>query len=160
FYLPKETIKAELQSDYFFGKPVAKAQLEVTASTFDVAFRQFHTWKGTTDASGHAKFEIQLPDYFVGQPLQQGNALVKLDVKVRDSADKEEAAVKSYTVSDQPIRVSLIPAGGKLVPDMDNRVFAAAVYPDGSPAPDCAIRVWHDKKKEKAPPGEPLATLK
>jgi hypothetical protein len=163
FYLPKETIKAELQSDYFFGKPVAQAQVEVTASTFDVAFRKFHSWKGTTDANGHAKFEMQLPDYFVGQPLQQGNALVKLDVKVHDSAEHTEAVVKSYTVSEQPIRVSLIPAGGKLVPDLDNRLFAAAVYPDGSPVPNCEIRIWHDKKAKPTAKDklvEPLAIVK
>src|SRR5262245_55502551 len=134
FYLPKETVKVELQSDYFFGKPVAKAKLEVTASTFDIAFRKFHTWNGATDANGHAKFEIQLPDYFVGQPLQKGDAIVKLDVKVLDSADHAENITKSYTVSDQPIRVSLIPEGGKLAPGLENRVFAAAIYPDGSPA--------------------------
>jgi 5-hydroxyisourate hydrolase-like protein (transthyretin family) len=145
FYLPKETIKVELQSDYFFGKPVAKAKLEVTASTFDVAFRKFHTWNGATDENGHAKFEIQLPDYFVGQPLQKGDAIVKLDIKVLDSADHTENIAKSYTVSDQPIRVSLIPEGGKLAPGLENRVFAAAIYPDGSPAADCEVVVWHRK---------------
>ena len=53
----------------------------MTASTFDVAFKDFQTWKGKTDANGHVKFEIKLPDYFVGQPLQKGNALVKLEVE-------------------------------------------------------------------------------
>ena len=41
FYLPKETVKIDLQSDYFFGKPVANSKIEVTASTFDVAFKEF-----------------------------------------------------------------------------------------------------------------------
>ena len=40
FYLPKEKIQVELQSDYFFGKPVSKAKVEVTASTFDVQFKR------------------------------------------------------------------------------------------------------------------------
>jgi hypothetical protein len=160
FYLPKETIKAELQSDYFFGKPVANAKVEVTASTFDVAFRNFHTWKGTTDAAGHAKFEIVLPDYFVGQPLQQGSALVKLDVKVLDSADHTENVVKSYTVSDQPIRVNVIAAGGRLAPDLDNRLFIAATYPDGSPAPDCRIEVTHARKDQKEAKAEALGSVK
>jgi 5-hydroxyisourate hydrolase-like protein (transthyretin family) len=155
FYLPKETIKAELQSDYFFGKPVAKAKIEVTASTFDVAFRKFHTFHGETDERGHAKFEIQLPDYFVGQPLQKGDALVKLDVKVLDSADHAEQVAKSYTVSDQAIRVSLIPEGGKLVPGIENRLFAAAIYPDGSPAANCEVKVWH--RKEMVPQAAPQA---
>src|SRR5262249_50230432 len=90
-------------------------------------------------------FEIQLPDYFVGQPLQKGDAIVKLDIKVLDSADHTENITKSYTVSDQPIRVSLIPEGGKLAPGLENRVFAAAIYPDGSPAADCEVTVWHRK---------------
>ena len=86
FYLPKEKVVVDLQSDYFFGKPVANSKVEVVASTFDVAFKEFIKWKGTTDANGHVKFDIQLPDYFVGQPLQSGNAIVKLDVKVLDNA--------------------------------------------------------------------------
>jgi uncharacterized protein YfaS (alpha-2-macroglobulin family) len=152
FYLPKETIKATLQSDYFFGKPLSHAKVVVTASTFDVAFRQFQTWKGQTDANGHVKFDITLPDYFVGQPLQKGNALVKLDVQLTDGADRTETITKTYTVSDQSIRVSLLPEGGRVVPDMENRIFAAAVYPDGSPVV-CNVKVYlgkDSKSKELA----------
>jgi 5-hydroxyisourate hydrolase-like protein (transthyretin family) len=154
FYLPKEKINASLQTDYFFGKPVSKGKIEVTASTFDIQFRKFQTWEGQTDANGHAKFEIQLPDYFVGQPLQKGNALVKLDVKVTDTADHSETVRRTYTVSDQPIRVSLIPEGGKLVPGMENRVFAAAIYPDGSPAV-AEVNLWLGREAK----GKPLAAL-
>jgi hypothetical protein len=155
FYLPKETIKADLQVDYFFGKPVAGGKVKVAASTFDVAFKEFQTWQGTTDPQGHASFEIKLPDYFVGQPLQKGNAIVKLEVKVTDTADHSETITKTYPVSAQPIQVSLIPEGGRLVPGMENRIFAAAIYPDGSPAV-CDVRVWTGNKAE----GKPLAELK
>jgi hypothetical protein len=141
FYLPKETIKASLQADYFFGKPIARGQVEVKASTFDVQFRDFQTWKGKTDENGHIKFEIKLPEYFVGQPLQKGDAIVKLEVSVTDTAEHTEKVTKSYPVSDQPIRISLIPEGGKLVPDLKNRVFVAAIYPDGSPA-ECTVKLW------------------
>ncbi len=145
FYLPKEKVTVDLQSDYFFGKPVANSKIEVTASTFDVAFKEFSKWKGMTDANGHAKFEIQLPDYFVGQPLQAGNAIVKLDITVLDNADHKEKVTKSYAVSDQAIRVNVISEGGKLAPRMENRIFLAATYPDGSPAPNTEIKVWHKK---------------
>jgi hypothetical protein len=155
FYLPKEKVQASLQVDYFFGKPVAGGKVEVTAETFDVQFRKFHTFNGKTDANGHVKFDIQLPDYFVGTPLQKGNALVKLDVKVTDTADHSEQLTRTYSVSDQPIRVSLIPEGGRLVPGMENRVFAAAVYPDGSPAP-CDVKLWLGKEAK----GDPLAAVK
>ena len=154
FYLPRETIKAELQTDYFFGKPVAGAGVRVTASTFDVQFREFQTWEGKTDENGHASFEIQLPDYFVGQPLNKGDAFVKIDAKVTDAADHTEALTRNYTVSNQPIRVSLIPESGRLVPDMENVVYAAAIYPDGSPAV-CEVTFWHGTEAK----GDPLATV-
>ena len=158
FYLPKETVKVNLQSDYFFGKPVAGAKVEVLASTFDVAFNKFHTWKGETDANGHAKLEITLPDHFVGQPIQNGNGLVKLDVKVLDTADHAEVVTKTYPVSDQAVRISLISEGGRIVPDMENRVFVATTYPDGSPAPNTEIKLWHEKIANQGPgfPGGPF----
>ena len=152
FYLPKEKVVVDLQSDYFFGKPVANSKVEVVASTFDVAFKEFAKWTGTTDANGHAKFEIQLPDTFVGQPLQAGNAIVKVDLTVLDNADHKEKVTKSYAVSDQPIRVSIISEGGKLIPEMENRVFVAAIYPDGSPAPNTEIKVWHKKLPDSEHP--------
>jgi hypothetical protein len=155
FYLPKETIKAELQTDYFFGKPVANGTVKVTASTFDVAFKAFQTWEGKTDANGHARFEIKLPDYFVGQPLQKGDALARLEVKVTDTADHTETINKTYPVSDQSIRVSLIPESGRLVPGMENLVYAAAIYPDGNPAV-CDISLWTGREAK----GKPLTTLK
>jgi hypothetical protein len=152
FYLPKETVKVDLQSDYFFGKPVANSKIEVSASTFDIQFREFTKWKGETDANGHAKFEIKLPDYFVGQPLQSGNAIVKLEVTVLDNADHKEKVTKSYAVSDQAIQVSLIPEGGRLAPNMLNRLFVAAIYPDGSPAANVAVKVWHQRQGDAGHP--------
>ena len=105
YYLPKETIHADLQSDYFFGKPVANSKVKVVASTFDVAFKEFQTWEGKTDANGHLKFDIKLPDYFVGQPLQKGNAMVRLEVKLTDTADHTETVSRSYVVAEQAIQV-------------------------------------------------------
>jgi hypothetical protein len=154
YYLPKETIHADLQTDYFFGKPVAGGKVTVKASTFDVAFKDFQTWQGKTDDKGHTKFEIKLPDYFVGQPLAKGDAIVKLEIKVTDTADHSETITRTYPVSDQAIRVSLIPEGGRLVPGMENRVYAAALYPDGSPA-KCLVRLWTGREAK----GEPIAAL-
>src|SRR5262249_9927580 len=59
---------------------------------------------------------------------------------------------KSYSVSDQAIQVSAIAEGGKLAPDMENRIFLAAVYPDGSPAPNTEIKIWHKKLPDAAHP--------
>jgi hypothetical protein len=155
FYLPKETVKGELQVDYFFGKPVAAAEVEVKASTFDVAFKEFSSFKGKTDKSGHVKFEVKLPDYFVGLPLTKGNAVVRLEAKVTDTAEHSETVSKMVPVSDKPIRVSLLPEAGRLIPGMENTVFIAALYPDGSPA-SCTVDVYLGQKTE----GKPVARLK
>ncbi len=162
FYAPKETISADVQVDYIFGKPVAGGQVEVKASTFDVAFKDFATWKGKTDARGHARVEVKLPDSFVGQPLDKGNALVRLEIKVTDTADHSEVINKTYPVSSQPVQLSLIPEGGRLVPNMENRVFVAAIYPDGTPA-RADVSLWLGGKVPagQGPAlGKPLAELK
>ena len=126
FYLPKETIHAELQTDYTFGKAVANAKVKVTASTFDVQFKDFQTVDAKTDANGHAKVEIKLPDYFVGQPLQKGDALVKLEVKLTDTADHTEAVTRTYPVAEQLYhRGFYLPSGLALTPTQMARVAEA-----------------------------------
>lgn len=145
FYMPKETIKADLQVDYFFGKPVAGGKVAVKASTFDVEFKDFFQGDLKTDAQGHVKFEVKLPDHFVGQPIAKGNAIVKIEVKVTDTADHAETITKTFPVSDKAIQVSLLPEAGRLVPGVENRVFAAALQPDGSPA-KCEIQLSLNKE--------------
>ena len=134
FYLPKEIIEGELQVDYLFGKPVAGGKVTIKAATFDVAFKDFQEVIVETDANGHASFEIQLPDYFVGQPLDQGNALVKLEIAVEDRAEHIEKVTKTWPVVARPLQVGIMPESGRLVPGVENRVFVVAGYPDGSPA--------------------------
>ncbi|MBW1871808.1 MAG: hypothetical protein JRJ19_07075 [Deltaproteobacteria bacterium] len=134
FYLPKQTIKGKVQVDYFFGKPVAGGKVEIKAATFDVAFKEFATLSGRTDKDGKWDFELKLPDYFVGQPLQKGDALVKLDIKVTDTAKHVEKSIKSVPVAATPIRLDAVPESGRLVTGVKNRVYVIATYPDGSPA--------------------------
>src|SRR5262249_18565201 len=42
-----------------------------------------------------------------------------------------------------------------LVPAMENRVFVAAIYPDGSPAAGCEVKLWHDPQPQP-PQGQVL----
>ncbi len=110
-------------------------QVTVKLSAFDYAFHQFAVVKGKTNAEGLYEFETQLPDYFVGQPLEQGNALIRCEVSVRDTANHEEMTNVTAPVASQPIRVVLVPEGGRLKPKVENIVYVVTSYPDGSPAP-------------------------
>lgn len=159
FYFPKETVKAKLDADYFFGKPVAGAEVKVSASTFDVGFREFATWKGKTGEDGAAEFELELPDYFVGQPLAQGKGLVKLEIEVTDTADHAEKKTVTTTVSEGALVLHAFPEGGRIMPGLPNGFFVVAAYPDGTPAAveaTCRLR-YEPRIAPDEPPAESFA---
>ncbi len=140
WYLPKDTVRGTIRSDYFFGKAVAGAEVTVKAITFDAAFREFAKVVAETDGEGVATFEIVLPDYFVGQPLDSGKAYLKLDVTVKDSAGHEEQATVSLNVANRAISLAAVPESGKLVAGVENTIFVVATAPDGAPV-ECDVEL-------------------
>ena len=134
YYLPNETVTGKLQADYFFGKPVADAKVSIRAATFDVKFTDFGEITGRTDKDGAFKFEQPLPSYFIGQPLEQGNAFVKFEVTVTDGADHQEKITQTVPVAAQPLKIIAVPDGGRIIPKVENTIYIMTVYPDGSPA--------------------------
>ena len=147
FFMPGETVKGKIQADYFFGKPVADGEVTITASTFDVAFHEFTKVSGRTDADGSFKFELELPKSFVGQPLQNGDALFRMEVAVKDKAEHTERSSKNWPVAADSFRVTLVPESGKLVPGVENRVWAIATTPDGAALGGTKVTVEIDGKK-------------
>jgi len=134
FYEPGETVKGDVQVDYFFGKPVAEGKLTVQFSKFDVGFEEFAKITAELDKEGHYKFEQQLPDAFVGQPLEQGKAFVKVDVSVVDSADHKEALTRNISVTKSAITVVAVPESGDLIPNIENTIYFVTTYADSRPA--------------------------
>lgn len=134
FYEPGETVKGDVQVDYFFGKPVAEGKLTIKFSKFDVGFEEFATITATLDNEGHYKFEQKLPDAFVGQPLEQGKAFVKVDVSVVDTADHKEELTRNVTVTKSAITVVAVPESGDLIPNIENKLYFVTTYADGRPA--------------------------
>ncbi|GAK60197.1 alpha-2-macroglobulin [Candidatus Vecturithrix granuli] len=134
YYQPGQTLKGDLQVDYFFGKPVSGGTVVVTLSKFDVEFEKFAELKGKTDENGHYEFETKLPEYFVGQPLEQGNAFVKIDVSVVDTADHEEKKTLTRTIAADALNIVVIPESGTITPGLENIFYFAVSYPDGTPA--------------------------
>ncbi|NLX07663.1 MAG: hypothetical protein GXY33_21200 [Phycisphaerae bacterium] len=134
FYQPGDTVKGEIQVDYFFGKPVAGGKVAIACAKFDVEYVDFEQIEGKTDENGHYAFEVKLPEHFVGQPLEQGKASVKFEVKVTDTADHKETITRNVTVTNAPILIAAVPESGKLVPELENRVYVVTTYADGTPA--------------------------
>ncbi|MFQ6043979.1 MAG: MG2 domain-containing protein, partial [Candidatus Poribacteria bacterium] len=134
FYQPSETVKGELQADYFFGKPVADGKVTIKASKFDVSFDEFAQVEGETDKNGHYTFELNLPSHFVGQPLEQGNTFVMFEISVIDGAEHEENISQNRSVVKSPITIVIIPESGDIVPNVENIIYVMTTYPDGKPA--------------------------
>ncbi|MCC6442607.1 MAG: type II secretion system protein GspG [Armatimonadetes bacterium] len=134
FYMPNQTVSGKIQTDYFFGKPVSGGKVRIKFSTFDFQFKDFAEVDGKTDERGFLRFEQKLPDYFVGQPLEQGSALVKIEASVTDGANHEEKVTQTVPVSNQPIKLIAVPESGRLIPGVPNTVYLLASYPDGNPA--------------------------
>lgn len=149
FYLPGETLKGEVQADYMFGKPVSGGKVTVVASKFEIQFDEFETVEGTLSEEGHWEFEMKLPDYFAGTPLEQGKTSVRLEAKVVDTAEHREDKVIMVPVSDAPLSLFAIPESGSLVPNLKNNVYILVSYPDGSPCKNAAVTVEYGDVDEK-----------
>jgi uncharacterized protein YfaS (alpha-2-macroglobulin family) len=144
FYLPGQTATGKIQADYIFGKPVASGEVLITASTFDIGWSEITEVHGRTDENGTYRYSIELPKRFVGQPLEQGKALLKLDVEVTDRADHTEHAAKTMPVAQEPINIIAVPESKTLRPGLPNTVYVVTAYPDGTPA-RCGIGVYTEK---------------
>ncbi len=133
-FQPGDHVIGKVRADYFFGKPVDNAEVNLKASAMDVALFEVASAHGKTDAEGVYRFDVRLPNYFAGRPLNHGAARVLIEATVKDSASHAETRGEPITVSDSPILLTAIPEGGTLVPHLENQVFILASYPDGSPA--------------------------
>lgn len=135
FYLPGERMEGKLDVNYFFGKPVAEGKVKVTTYRYDVGFQQEAVIEGKTNSDGKYDFVYTLPAYFVGEPLEKGNAFIRLDIEVIDNTNhSEKISLKKKIVKDL-INLSVVPEGGILKPKLENRLYVLANYPDGSPCP-------------------------
>ena len=141
YYLPGETLKGEVQSDYFFGKPVAGGTVEIVASKFEIGFEEFARLEGMLNDDGFWEFELPLPEYFAGTPLEQGEASVRLEAFVTDTADHREEKVTMTPIAAAPLSIFAVPESGRLQQGLDNRVYLLVSYPDGSPADGAQVRV-------------------
>ena len=133
-YQPGDHVTGTVRAYYFFGKPVDNAELTMKASATDVAVVEVASVKGKTDSEGAYQFDLRLPKYFAGKPLNHGAARVLIEATVKDSAGHSETRGEPITVSDSPLLITAIPEGGTLVPNLENEVFVLTSYPDGTPA--------------------------
>ena len=133
-YRPGDHVTGTVRANYFFGKPVDHADITVKASSMDVAVFEAASITGTTDNDGVFHFDLKLPTYFAGRPLNQGTARGLVEAVVKDSAAHSETRGEPITISQSPLLITAVPEGGTLIPHIENQVFILSSYPDGTPA--------------------------
>lgn len=134
FYLPGERLVGSVDAQYFFGKPVAGAQVVVDLATFVERFDSFGRLEGKTDAAGHFDFAVDVPPTLHGLPLEGGNALLKIEAAVVDTADHTEKKTITRIGAREAIQVRVVHESGVPIPDVNNIYYVSASYPDGRPA--------------------------
>lgn len=133
-YRPGDHVTGTARANYFFGKPVDGAEITVKATGMDVAQFQLPPVHGKTDADGAWRFDLTLPNYFAGRPLNQGASRILIEATVKDSAGHSETRGEGITVSESPLIITAVPEGGTLIPNLENQVFVLTSYADGKPA--------------------------
>jgi uncharacterized protein YfaS (alpha-2-macroglobulin family) len=133
-YRPGDHVTGTVRANYFFGKPVDRAELTIKASSMDVAVVEVASVQAKTDADGTYHFDLTLPKYFAGHPLTQGAARVLIEATVKDSAAHAETRGEPITVSESPLLVTAVPEGGTLIAGLENQLFVLTSYADGKPA--------------------------
>jgi uncharacterized protein YfaS (alpha-2-macroglobulin family) len=133
-YRPGDHVTGTVRANYFFGKPVDHAKIAVKISAMDVDEFEAASSSGKTDAAGDYRFDLKLPSYFAGRPLDQGVTRALVEATVTDAAAHAETRGEPITISSSPMLVTAIPESGALVPNVENEVFILTSYPDGSPA--------------------------
>lgn len=133
WYRPGAEVTLSGQARYFFGKPVAGGDVQITAATFDVDFTPFTSVSTTTDADGRFTARLQVPTHVVGLPLEQGKGLMKIDVSVTDGAEHTQSATRTATIAKGAVDVALVPESGRLVPGVENTLYVVTTAPDGGP---------------------------
>lgn len=134
FYLPGQRVEGSVQADYFFGKPVAGAEVQLAGVVYDVQRVELVTLAGVTDASGGYDFSFDLPGYFAGSGLDNQQARFALEVTVIDQTDHPEQTSTVLPVAAQPIVIEAVAESGSLRPGVENIIYILTAYPDGSPA--------------------------
>jgi hypothetical protein len=90
-----------------------------------------------------------LPKAFVGQEIQQGNAVAMFEIAVIDTAEHKEEIRHSVTVAKDPILIVAIPESGTLVPGVENLVYVMTATPTGQPVA-ATVKVGNEELKTDA----------
>ena len=134
YYRPGQKARGTVRANYFFGKAVENADVLIEVKATDVRPANIGGIEARTDAKGKAQFEFNVPEKLFGRGQLNGDAALEIQATVLDSAGQKESKGITRIVTEQPIRIEVLPESGSLVRGVANTVYIFTSYPDGRPA--------------------------
>jgi hypothetical protein len=134
FYGPGDTARISLDVQYFFGQPVAGAEVLIEPYTFDVGFNPLPALTTTLDENGIGVIDVPIPSFLVGLPLEQGGTFVRVDVSVTDATEHTQTVTRNLTVSEAELAITVIPMTS-ILPGEDASFHIVTTDPVGRPVP-------------------------
>ncbi|MEY2932641.1 MAG: hypothetical protein RL033_3390, partial [Pseudomonadota bacterium] len=133
WYLAGQVLAADLDVRYFFGKPVADAEVAVELGALVTGETLYGRVISRTSADGKLHVELPLPSVLPGLDINAGNALAFLRITATDGAGQAVTQERSLTVAADPVRITLVPEAGRLVPGIENQLDLFLSDPLGAP---------------------------
>lgn len=144
FYAPGDVATLTVKANYFFGKSVAKAAVEVKVLAEQAGERAIDTLKGETDDKGNAVLKYTIPRKLVGTQRDGGDARLTFAATVTDTAEQKQERRASRLVTTTPNRVAVYPESGALVRGVENVVYVLVTRADGAPVRGGRVEVSGD----------------
>ncbi|HVW28074.1 MAG TPA: MG2 domain-containing protein [Polyangiaceae bacterium] len=141
YYTAGQTVTGTLDAEYFFGKPVANADVKIDGYTLDIGQTAFQEVVGKTDANGKMTFNVTLPSTLAGLPLEQGNAVATLQVTITDTAGQVLTKDTTVTVAQNAASLTVVPESTTLVAGLENRLQIFALDPLGAPVANAKVKL-------------------
>jgi len=128
-YLAGETLRATVRARYFFGKPVARAEVRamLVSAAGEVLGQEI---TGRTTDQGELPVEVELPATLAARG---GAESVTLQAQVKDAAGQEERKEQAVSVSRDTLQVDLLVADRGISADSYNEMYVLTSTPDGRP---------------------------
>ncbi len=134
FYAPGQRVEGTLEATYFFGKPVARARVQLEAVRYGAKRTAIVDLHGRTNAKGVYRFGFDFPQAVVGSESPSDSREAVLEATVIDQTEHTEQTVAPLLVSDQAIAIEAVALSGRLWQGVENEILVRTTYPDGAPA--------------------------
>jgi len=137
-----EIINGTVKANYFWKEPV-KGNVSLDAYLYLGIWQKIGHYEGKL-SNGVWNFSIQPVKYAVGIPLEQGNGLLQLEVKIKDTSGHEENETHVLPVSRNALVLTTLSDTNMV--GTNSTYYVIVATPDGMPVEDAQIHAILDGK--------------